>query len=142
MTGQGRTAYRRALVVDDSEPVRTLIARVLTSAGYRVDVADSVATASALAVRAAQAAESGGGQRYDVAVVDLNLAGERGYELVTTLRARGDDLHRRCLFLTGGATDDLPDNAAVLVKPFLAEELVDAARQFGGGSDRPEPDVW
>ena len=127
---------RRALVIDDSDLVRTLVARVLGSAGYQVDTAGSVAAALTLAARAAATAESNG---YDVAVVDVNLAGERGSDLVAELRARGDDLHTRCLLLTGGPTDHLPRGVAVLVKPFLTEELVEAVRPFSAVRRRPGP---
>lgn len=136
VTDLPRKSDRRALVVDDSDMVRTLVARVLGSAGYHVDTADSVAAALTLAARATATAES---KRYDVAVVDVNLAGERGSDLVAELRARSDDLHTRCLLLTGGRTDDLPHGAAVLVKPFLAEELVESVRSFSAGRRRPGP---
>jgi DNA-binding response OmpR family regulator len=124
----------RALVVDDSDLVRTLVARVLGSAGYQVDTSDSIAAALTLAAKAAASAESNG---YDVAVVDVNLAGERGSDLVVQLRARGDDLHTRCLLLTGGTTENLPPGVAVLFKPFLAEELVEAVRPFSAVRRQP-----
>jgi DNA-binding response OmpR family regulator len=134
VTLHGRSQVRLVLVVDDSEPVRTLVARILRSAGYQVDVASSVATATALAEA----------HSYHVAVVDVNLAGgERGYDLVLALRQRHDELATHCLFLTGGTTDGLPAGAAVLVKPFLAEDLVEAVgRLIPAAADAaPESDA-
>jgi CheY-like chemotaxis protein len=133
VTKPGQDRSRRALVIDDSEPVRALVARVLSSAGYQVDAVASVVAALTFAEA----------HSYDVAVVDVNLAGsESGSDVVAGLRARDDDLANRCLLLTGGATDDLPEGVAVLVKPFLAEELVEAARRLHPDqvtSDPPNP---
>jgi CheY-like chemotaxis protein len=113
----GATTGLRVLVVDDVEEVRTLIHRALGARGYDVDVAATLAEARGL--------DPGG---YDAVLVDAHLGPERGIDLVEALRSEDPQAVGRCLVMTGGAADPLPDGVARLAKPFQLGELIDAVR--------------
>jgi CheY-like chemotaxis protein len=121
----------RVLVVDDVYEVRVLIRRVLQIDGYEVDEASSLDEARAM---------SPGG--YDAVLVDAHLGEERGIDLVDELRSADPAAAGRCLVITGGALDALPDDIACLVKPFQRGELLEAVRALrtsgaGGRSGQP-----
>jgi DNA-binding response OmpR family regulator len=97
--------------------MRVLIHRALSARGYEVDVAATLAEARAM-----------GPGGYDAVIVDAHLGSERGTDLVEALRAEDPAAARRCLVITGGAADALPDGVAFLAKPFQLNELVDAVR--------------
>jgi CheY-like chemotaxis protein len=107
----------RVLVVDDVDEVRVLIRRVLQTDGYEVDEASSLDEARAM---------SPGG--YDAVLVDAHLGEERGIDLVNELRSADPAAAERCLVITGGVLDALPDDITCLVKPFQRGELLEAVR--------------
>jgi len=116
----------RVLVVDDTDEVRTLIRRALAAHGYQVDGAASLSQANAL--------DPGG---YDVVLVDANLGGERGTDLIGALLASDPAAAARCLVITGGGTGLVPAGVACLPKPFLPADLLAAVRaRLSAG---PEP---
>ncbi len=117
---------RRVLVVDDSDEILVLIQRVLSTGGYVVDVASTLAEARALHPR-----------EYDAVLVDEHLGAERGTDLVEGLRSADPGLASRCLVITGGSVDGLPSEVASLAKPFLAAELLEAVRAL----QDPTPEV-
>jgi two-component system phosphate regulon response regulator PhoB len=107
----------RLLVVDDDEGVLNFLRRVLTSEGFEVTLASSVADARA-------AIET---ERPSLVLLDLGLADDDGLELLAELRS-GTDVpvivltgrgaeHDRVLGLRMGADD-------YIVKPFSYLELV------------------
>lgn len=103
--------------------VRTLVDRILTSAGWTVDTARNP--------REARARDPLG---YDVLIIDVRLGAESGTALLADLRRHDPTAPRRSLLLTGAtAADLLPSDVAVLVKPFRAEELIDAVDQLTTG---------
>ncbi len=104
-------------MVDDVDEIRVLVQRVLSAQGYQVDVAATLAEAFGL--------DPGG---YDAVLVDAHLGAERGTELVEALRSEDPAAARRCLVLTGGSADEIPEGVAWLAKPFRAAELTDAVR--------------
>jgi CheY-like chemotaxis protein len=108
---------RRVLVVDDSDEILVLIQRVLSTGGYVVDVASTLAEARALDPR-----------EYDAVLIDEHLGSERGTDLVDGLRSADPGLASRCLVITGGSLDGLPSGVASLAKPFLAAELLEAVQ--------------
>jgi CheY-like chemotaxis protein len=125
-------AAPRALVVDDAADIRAVIRRVLTSRGYRVDAAMTLAQARAMA-------PSG----YDVVLIDMHLGPERGSTLLKELTAADPEFARRCLMMSGNR-DGIPSGVATLTKPFLPDELLRAVRALraappeaaaGGGAD-------
>jgi CheY-like chemotaxis protein len=113
----GTTSGLRVLVVDDVEEMRIVIHRALGARGYTVDVAATLAEARGM---------SPGG--YDAVLVDAHLGPERGIDLVEALRSEDPQAVGRCLVITGGTTDTLPDGVAHLAKPFQLGELIDAVR--------------
>jgi CheY-like chemotaxis protein len=115
------SAGLRVLVVDDLEDMRLLIQRALSARGYAVDVAATLAEARGM--------DPGG---YDAVVLDAHLGRERGTDLVEALRSEDPAAAGRCLVITGGTADTLPDGVAFLAKPFQLDELVDAVRGLHG----------
>ena len=113
----GKSAGGRVLVVDDVDEIRVLVQRALSAQGYQVDVAATVTEAFRM--------DPSG---YDAVLVDAHLGAERGNELVEALRSEDPAAARRCLVLTGGSADELPQGVAWLAKPFQADELIDAVR--------------
>jgi DNA-binding response OmpR family regulator len=67
----------RVLVVDDTEEMRRTIRRALNAGGYQVDVAGTI--------EEAEAKEPGG---YDAVLVDAQLGGQSGIDLVEKLRSK------------------------------------------------------
>lgn len=113
----GNSAGLRVLVVDDVEDMRILIHRALTARGYAVDVAATLAEG--------RRKDPGG---YDAVLVDAHLGSERGTDLVEALLSEDPAAASRCLLITGGTTEELPDGVAFLAKPFKLTELIDAVR--------------
>ena len=113
----GSSSNPRVLVIDDVDEMRTLIRRALSASGYEVDVAASLAQARAL--------DPAG---YDAVLVDAGLGREQGADLIEALRSANPAAAGRCLMMTGGATDAIPDGVARLTKPFKIDQLLDAVR--------------
>jgi CheY-like chemotaxis protein len=111
----GDSASPRVLVIDDTEAIRTIIRRVLTGAGYRVDVAASAPEARSM--------DPAG---YDALLVDAHLGRERGTALIQALMAEDPAVAGRCLLITGGKPDLLPAGVVCLTKPFRPDELITA----------------
>ena len=110
----------RILIVDDEPDVREIMCDYLTSVGHLVEVAPSGREAVAR-VREEDAA-------YDVALVDWNMPGIGGREVIETLK----ELHPETVVVvtTGDQVDALrqPRRAsrwdAVVRKPFALRDLV------------------
>lgn len=114
----------RILVVDDDSALLKLMQTYLSRLGYRVDVCRSAAEAWDR-IRA-------GGQPFRSAIVDLNLPGVRGEELVLSILAA--DASIRMVVMSGylagpGQIHDLDESRVrYLHKPFAPKELADAVR--------------
>ncbi len=117
----------RVLVVDDAEEMRETIRRALSAGGYQVDVAGTLAEA--------EAKDPGG---YDAVLVDARLGGESGIDLVERLRSKDRAAAARCVVISGGIPDRLPEGTAYLAKPFSIGDLLEAVREAG----RPRPGPW
>lgn len=107
-------------VVDDEEPVRTMLRRVLTLAGYEV-----AAFASGEEFLRSLAARTPAG-----AILDVHMPGVSGFEVRTRLDAMRRDLP--AIFITASddpALDDLArgdHRGALLRKPFSSDDLLAA----------------
>jgi CheY-like chemotaxis protein len=105
------------LVVDDEEPLRLFMARVLEDEGYQVLLAENGVEALDLLAQPSP--------RIDLVVTDVLMPRMTGPELVARLAAQRSQL--RVLFVSGG--HDRSDVAGpVLWKPFLPNDLSEMAR--------------
>jgi DNA-binding response OmpR family regulator len=107
----------RLLVVEDDASTAAGIVRGLRAAGFDVDLSTDGGDAARRVVS----------EQHDMVVLDLNLPGMGGFEVLETARHRA-----RCPILVLTARTDLPDRlrafelgaADYLAKPFWIEELV------------------
>jgi CheY-like chemotaxis protein len=113
----------RVLVVDDLDEMRTVIRRMLSTHGYQVDVASTLAEARSMDPGA-----------YDAVIVDAHLGADRGTDLIATLLVENPAAAQRCLVITGGPSHALPAGVPYLVKPFQPGQLLAAVR----GLSRPD----
>lgn len=116
MTVSGKRA--RILVVDDEEPIRKLLVRVLGQAGHEAVQAGDVAEADELLART----------EFDLALCDVNMPRNSGLELVRSIYAR----HPATATVMVTGVDD-PTFATValesgaygyILKPFRANEIL------------------
>ena len=120
------------LVVDDDAPIRRMLDRTLSAAGYAVATAADGGEALAAVERSTP----------DLVVLDVGLPGVDGLSVSRRLRARG--LAVPVLLLT--ARDSVPDRVAgldagaddYLVKPFATEELLARIRALLRRGKSPE----
>ena len=114
----GSSGRRRALIVENETPIRTLLARLVKRRDYDVVEAESCAAA-----RTAIAAGS-----FELVLCDVRLNDGSGVDVLRDVRERQPDLGRRFVFVTGDASaigtaerefGELP----VLAKPFTASDL-------------------
>jgi CheY-like chemotaxis protein len=112
----------RVLVVEDEAMIVMLIEAFLEDLECKV-----VGTASSLKA----ALEKARSLVMDVALLDINLAGEMSYPVAEVLQSRNIPFS----FSTGYGTDDLPSGlraAPVLHKPFRRDQLVKILRDVTG----------
>ncbi|HEX9401155.1 MAG TPA: response regulator [Anaeromyxobacter sp.] len=125
--------HRRVLVVDDSEPVRSLLAQALRHHGYAVYEADAGTTALRIAFDVLPA----------VAIVDQWMPGMTGAELIRLLRAapRPELRAMAIIGLSGrsGSEHDLlgAGAGAFIAKPFGEAELIAAVDAALGDVTEP-----
>ena len=116
----------RLLLIDDEPAVRTSVGRMLEP-GYRVVLASGVAEALALLAS---------GERFDLVLCDVMMAGGGGEQLYRELASRSASLARRLVFFTGGATTAeaqrflREQNQPVLYKPLDPEQLSQIAERI------------
>jgi two-component system KDP operon response regulator KdpE len=117
---------RHVLVVDDEEPVRRLLRRVVASRGYQCTEAANADEALALLAQG----------KVDVILLDLHMPGRYdGEELLFLLRDRGDDVP--IIVISGWVDDEVAGNhpdcvQAVLKKPVHNRDLLAALAQVFG----------
>jgi len=102
----GSSAGANVLVVDDEPMVRNTLARML-SRDYTITIAQDAQDALAMISR---------GERFDVILSDISMAGMTGIELHDVLAERYADQAQRMVFLSGGA---------------FTGETIDFVRQMG-----------
>jgi len=106
----------RTLLVEDEMVIALLVEDLLTDLGHEVaDIAARLETA----LRMARTNE------YDLAILDINLDGERSFAIAETLAERGVPT----IFASGYGPAALPEAfraTPVLQKPFTAHDLAQA----------------
>lgn len=115
---------QRVLVVEDSEPIRMLLATVLCDEGYEVD---TVADGESALAHATQRA-------YALILTDMTLPGINGVEVIQRLRAL--ELHRTTpvLVITAATrASELRSGRSAgadawILKPFKTEHVVQTVR--------------
>ena len=111
-------SQRRALVVDDDLPVRSLVTRMLERRGYEVIAADTGETAlSAL-----------GNTRVALVLADLRTPGINGFDLFRRLAEADPSIAKRYILMSGDPTagkrvQQELGPVPLLRKPFTAEDL-------------------
>ena len=114
----------RVLLVEDDEPVRTLVARLLKSHGAEVHEARDAASALALQ----EQLRIRGNRLPEVLLTDVVMPQESGTQLAKKLRQLQPDL--LVVFMSGYADDNLDPadlelpNTAFLQKPFATHDLL------------------
>ena len=113
------------LMVEDDEPIRSLVQEVLQSQGYRV-----IATASG---EEAMTASDTSTDRIDLLLTDVVLPGLNGRELADALRRKRPDV--RVLYMSGYTKDVLTrqglleQGEALIHKPLTTGSLAQAVRR-------------
>lgn len=108
------------LVVEDTEPLRMILELALAEAGYAV-----IGVANG-----AEALRKCADQRFDAALLDIDLPDMGGFELVARLRARKEEETMPMIFMTARRAPEMPAQVAaaggvgLLLKPFRLGELL------------------
>lgn len=112
----------RALVIDDEEPIRKMIARVLSRDGFAVEAASD----------GQQAIQMIDDAEYDFVVLDLMMPKVDGFGVLRHLEERHPALLRSVIVATAMYSDSVsfPQIGGVLHKPFDLGDLRGFARQF------------
>ena len=119
---------KRALVAEDYEPLREGNAEDLRAMGFEVSEARDGFEAQ-LAIGAAVHE----GKPFDLLVLDNNMGGPDGIEILLCLRANGDETP--AVLATGADPFTLqtwPTNATLLQKPYMASKLRQVVRDLLG----------
>ena len=135
-SGRGATAPLRILIVDDEEPVRKFVDRVLRDAGYETSMASDGPEAIEMA---------GSGHTIDLLVTDVLMPHMNGDQLARRLRQNDPGL--KVLYLTGFADQLFKDKLtlwvgeAFLDKPCGVKALQQAVSLLASGriqKDKPK----
>ncbi len=117
---------RRVLVVEDEALVSMLLEDMLEDLGCQV-LGPLMRVSDALAVVAEPDTQ------FDVAILDVNLAGERCFTVAEALRARGTPFVLSTGYDDGGIDEGWRDRP-ILRKPFLSSQLEDVLRRALGAA--------
>jgi two-component system NtrC family sensor kinase len=128
---EGRRAVIRALVIDDEQPIRRLLVRLLERRGF--DVIEAASSDAAL--------ELGRTAALNLVVCDVRMPGIDGFELYRRLTAARPSLANSFLFISGDTSSSEHVSAAfshvpVLGKPFTAADLDAVVVRMVGGERR------
>jgi len=132
-------SQRRVLVVDDEPRILDIVKYFLEQGGYEVESATGGDKAAAAARR----------KPFDVAVLDIVLVGESGYDVAGKLKKIKSAEAMPVLFMSSKVEmadlflENFDGRAEFLLKPFKKEALLETVRTLidGGGREahrRPE----
>jgi CheY-like chemotaxis protein len=108
------------LVVDDEEPICSLVSHVLSSAGHQVLAASNGLEGVAL-FRSFFSS-------IDLIITDLNISVMDGYEFVRLIQSDRPDAKIICM--TGNPDRDYPQGTTLLRKPFRVDQLREMVNQI------------
>jgi|SRR5215813_5748427 len=117
---------KRVLVVDDHAPSAEMVAEILALEGYEVRIAHSASEAMDEALQFAPR----------VAILDIGLPDEDGFEVARNIKARGELQQIRLIALSGYGQWQYPRRAheagfeRYLVKPVDLDELLALVREL------------
>jgi len=108
--------FRRVLLVEDEVPLRTVIARNLTSRGIQVCEAGTASDAVAAAMT----------EHHDLLLLDINLPDQTGWEVLRELKRRGTEVPTIVVSAVRVSQSRLEEfhPLAYLPKPFPIEALL------------------
>jgi two-component system, cell cycle sensor histidine kinase and response regulator CckA len=131
LVSPGTATGARIALVEDEEPVRRLVSRILDHAGYEV-----------LAFPSGDKVLEGD-ERYDLLLTDVVMPGITGVELANRMANKQPDL--KVLLMSGHAEEVVFSNQgvnadrALLLKPFGKEELLAKVRELLPTGPSPRP---
>ncbi|HUP64873.1 MAG TPA: response regulator [Thermoanaerobaculia bacterium] len=117
------SSQSKALIVDDDEPIRNMIRRVLERDGFAVETATNGQEAIDLLE----------GKEYDFVVLDLMMPRVDGYGVLRYLREHSPQSLRKVVIATAvDSADDVRREpvAGILRKPFDLRDLRSLAHRF------------
>lgn len=125
MTDRDTAQEATILLVEDDEPLRKLVATVLTREGYRVIAAQDAIEAAELLTSEET--------HVDLIIADILLPGLSGPELAREILSDHPDV--KVIFVSGSKdenvleTADLVANERFLSKPYTPESILNAVRE-------------
>jgi signal transduction histidine kinase len=121
--GADATPRARILLVEDEEPIRSALVRVLSNAGYTV--AEAGDTDRALAILA------GADRRFDLLISDVVVPGSSGLDLAEQVAGRWPGM--KVILISGYLNEyslgDTDARFAFLAKPFTPKDLQEKVRE-------------
>ena len=125
----------RIVLIEDNEMLASGVQKALVDVGHAVDwIADGVSGNDFLASSGA-----------DLAIIDINLPGMSGFDVLRTLRRRGDNMPVLMLTARGDTADRVTGLDAgaddYLVKPFAMAELLARIRALSRRPPDLEPNI-
>ena len=117
-----------ALIVDDSQSMRSVVRMTLTDVGYEVTEARDGNEALSLAKN----------HQYDIVITDVNMPGKDGLTLIKELRETSQYRHTPILTLTTQIGDEKKNQGRLagatgwITKPFSPVKLIEVLKKLIG----------
>lgn len=117
-----------ALIVDDSQSMRSVVRMTLMDVGYEVTEACDGNEALSLARN----------HKYDVVITDVNMPGKDGLTLIKELRENSNYRHTPILTLTTQIGDETKNQGRLagatgwIIKPFSPKKLIEVLGKLIG----------
>ena len=117
----------RALVIDDSKSIRTILAKILIGLGFAVDEASNGLEALDVVKK----------EKVDLALVDWNMPGMDGREFIQEVRKNSAYKNMRMIMVTTETTITKVEEALkagadeYIMKPFTREIIIDKLALVG-----------
>jgi len=110
------------LIVDDNEPIRRLVSKILRREGYEIEEAfDGLEAMEKLNLRT-----------FDAIVLDLMMPRANGFEVIAYLRQQKPEVLKRVVVMTAAmsqlSSDELREIGQVVAKPFEIDNLLQTVR--------------